>query len=203
MRKPESMRPIRSAVGGVLATFLFATMPIAGAQAHSFSLGVSADGSDLPTALDSAIKGILLATRERDSHANETSDGHLGGLDVFLVPLPTEAAADIDGLRDVNRRPIDIAVLLGPGSGDDQDLSQLDPQTVVVRPGRIVSEPTEAGRDFETRFLTAYGLRPDRAAIEGYNAARRVDLALRSTNGVADRPALIDALTATADGIEW
>ena len=44
---------------------------------------------------------------------------------------------------------------------------------------------------------------PDQSAIEGYNAARRIDLAVRTLGGVDDRRALIEALAATKDGIDW
>jgi hypothetical protein len=173
------------------------------AHAHSFSLAVVAGGEHAAARLNSAVRGILLATKERDGHADETSDGHLGGLDVFIVPQPIYAAETIQGLKRVSQPSIDIAVLIGPEVGTDQEATRLDPQTVIIRPGTINTNPSEASTIFATRFQTAYGTAPDQWAAEGYNAAQRIDLAMRPLGGVDDRQALIEALATTKDGIDW
>ena len=189
--------------GTMLVVVLAVTLPAAAAHAHSFSLAVVAGGEQAAMQLNSAVKGILLATQERDGHADETSDGHLGGLDVFIVPLPTNAAETIQGLKRAPQTSIDIAILMGSEAGTDQVAVQLDPRTVTLRPGTINANPTEVSRIFATRFQSAFGTMPDQSAIEGYNAARRIDLAVRTLGGVDDRHALIAALAATNEGIEW
>ena len=202
MSRQLRARRIDVPLGRVLALALAVTLPAA-AQAHSFSLAVLAGGEHAAAKLDSAVKGMLLATRERDGHANETSDGHLGGLDVYIVPLPAYAAETIQGLKRVSQASVDIAVLFDPDAELEQALAELEPQTVIMRPGTINPEPTEASALFATRYQAAYGTTPDRAAVAGYNAARRVDLAVRPLGGVDDRPALMAALAASRDGIEW
>lgn len=186
-----------------LALALVVTLPVAAVQAHSFSLAVVAGGEHFAAQLDSAVKGILLATQERDGHANETSDGHLGGLDVYIVPLPAYAAQTIPGLKRTPQASVDIAILLGPETGAEQAMAELQPETVIMRPGTIDPEPNAASALFATRYQEAYGAVPDQSAAAGYNAARRVDLAVRSLGGVDDRAALIAALAASRDGIEW
>jgi hypothetical protein len=189
--------------GRALVLALALALPAATAQAHSFSLAVVAGGEHAATQLNSAVKGILLATKERDGHADETSDGHLGGLDVFIVPLPTQAAETIQGLKRTSQTSIDIVVMIGPEAGADQAAVQLNPQAIVIRPGTINTNPTEASTMFANRFETAYGSVPDQWATEGYNAARRIDLAVRPLGGVDDRRTLNAALAATEKGIEW
>lgn len=197
------VRQMRAKLRRALVVVLAVVLPGAVAHAHGFSLAVVAGGESATAQLDSAVKGILLAKQERDGHANETSDGHLGGLDVIVVPLPTYAAETIQGLKRVSQTTIDIAVLIGPEVGTDQEAAQLDPQTVTIRPGRINTNLTEAGKLFATRFQTAYGTAPDQSAAEGYNAARRIDLAVRTLRDVEDRRAMIAALAVTEEGIVW
>ena len=196
-------RRIPAKFGTLLVVALAVSLPATAAYAHSFSLAVVAGGKQAAMQLNSAVKGILLATQERDGHADETSDGHLGGLDVFIVPLPTNAAKSIQGLKRASQTSIDIAILMGSEAGKDQVAVQLDPQTVTLRPGTINANPTEASRMFATRFQSAFGTMPDQSAAEGYNAARRIDLAVRTLGGVDDPHALIAALAATNEGIEW
>jgi len=171
-----------------------------GVQAHSFSLAVVAVGDGAAVQLDSAVKGILLATRERDGHANEESDGHLGGLDVYIVLRPSDTAQATNGLVGASPAIVDIAVVLGPDAAAERAVAEFEDPTVVIRPGTLAAE---SANDFATRYETTYGTAPDRAAAEGYNAARRVDLAVRPLGGVEDRDALIAALAETSGGIKW
>ena len=117
-------------IGRALIVALALALPAATAHAHSFSLAVLAGGEDAATQLNSAVKGILLATKERDGHADETSDGHLGGLDVFIVPLPTHAAENIRGLKRISQTSIDIVVLIGPEAGAYLEKFELNPQSI-------------------------------------------------------------------------
>ena len=58
-----------------------------------------------------AMQAFLLASGERDRHANEESDGHLGGLDVYVSVV--EMDADVAGVREnvVASQPDIIAVV--------------------------------------------------------------------------------------------
>ena len=172
-------------------------------QAHSFSLSVIAVGDDATAQMESAVRGILLASQERDSHADEESDGHLGGLDVYIIARPGDGAASVSGLVGASPETIDIAVVLGPDALAEQAISEIELPTVAIRPGAVAAGLADPENEFTTRYETTYGATPDRAAIEGYNAARRVDLAVRPLGGVENRDALIAAFTETAGGIEW
>jgi hypothetical protein len=197
------IRRVPTEIGKVLVVALGLAFSATSAYTHSFSQAVVADGEHAAGQFNSAIKGILLAARERDRHPDETSDGHLGGLDVFIVPLPTYAAETIEGLKRATQTSIDIAILIGPEARPDQEAVQLAPQSIVIRSGTINTNPSAASTVFATRYQAEYGTIPDQWAAEGYNAARRIDLAVRSLNGVDDRRALIAALAATKNGIEW
>ncbi len=87
-------------------------------------------------------------------------------------------------------------------AGTDQDGVPLDQQTVTLRPSTTNAKPTEASGLFATRFQSAFGTPPDQSAAEGYYAARRIDLAVRTLGDVDDRCALIAALAATNEGSE-
>ena len=67
-------------------------------QAHGFNVGFMAPLSG-PSAHQGqqALNGFLLATRERDGHALEESDGHLGGLDSYVIRI--DSGGGIDAVR--------------------------------------------------------------------------------------------------------
>ncbi|MEQ8357747.1 MAG: hypothetical protein RH942_19590 [Kiloniellaceae bacterium] len=184
------------------------------ALAHSFRVALVAPGGpDSDAVLASAYRGFRLATRERDGHANEESDGHLGGLDVYIgmVEFSAEAAAARTPGGEVGAAAPDIVVAIGvpaelaplraAGGGD----------AVLLEPGKVPNaaawrqEPTLGGAagSFQQRFSDAYGSAPDGWAAQGYDAARRIDLAIRPLGGVADRAALTRGLAATQGGIRW
>ena len=83
------------------------------ASAHSFTAALLVVGEDREASLAEAVRGFLLAADERDAHANETSDGHLGGVDVHVLPLPRDAAALVEGLIGNPTEPGDVVVVFG------------------------------------------------------------------------------------------
>lgn len=171
-----------------------------GAQAHSFNVGlVMAEAS---TAGARQVQdGFLLATRERDSHPDEESDGHLGGLDVYLFPVDPERDL-LAGVRALlQQEQIDILAVIGPASAVEEIRPLVaDSQTLLLAPGRVRPSSAEA---FARAFEAAFGYAPETPAAEGYNAARRIDRAVRPLGGVADRAALRRALEETGDGLDW
>ena len=72
------------------------------AKAHSFGVALVTQAAVVSGVPDQEIRrGFMLATRERDSHANETSDGHLGGLDVYVYPVtPKDDMVKNDAVKD-------------------------------------------------------------------------------------------------------
>lgn len=171
------------------------------AQAHSFSVAIVADDAGNLAEVQSSINGFLVASAERDGHANETADGHLGGLDVFFTPLPASLAPDIAGLVNQPSGPFDIAVVLGD-SADIAGISGIGATTVVMEPGALPNAAQRA--DFAIRYTARFALQPTDAAAKGYNAARRIDLAVRAL-GSASEPGALRALLAETSraGVQW
>ena len=136
-----------------------------GAKAHSFNVGLVVAMSEQSDAnIRQARDGFLLATRERDSHPDEESDGHLGGLDVYLFPvdLKHESLAGVQAL--MQREQIDILAVIGPDGAAEQ-ISPLvaGSKTVLLAPGRLASAPTQA---FAKAFQAAFGYAPAMPAAE-------------------------------------
>ena len=187
------MRPITFAgiLAGILAVFLAAPSP---ALAHSFQLGVilpmSGSGS---AAGQQALDGLRLATRERDGHPDETSDGHLGGLDSHLRPLDSAAASDPAWLRQqVLEMRLDVITTAVSVSGitdalEGAPVAFCPPAAGPVPPDRLGSPDAAA---FVTAFRADFGYSPPPAAARGYNAGRAVDSAVRALGEVSDKVAL-------------
>lgn len=200
----------RAAAGRVVvAALVLAAAPWPGlsgaALAHSFTAGLVVAGEAPAAGLAEAVRGFLLAADERDGHANETSDGHLGGLDVNVLPLPQEAAGSVTGLSGAPNPTPDIVVVLGDARSADA-LAAVDPaMSVIMPPGDLPQgwEGQGAADGFADRYLRAYGTAPGKAAALGYHAARRIDAAVRPLGGVAPRANLETALRRTEAGFQW
>ena len=163
--------------------------------AHSFSLGliIPMSGPQLESGRQ-ALDGFLLATTEEDTHPDETSDGHLGGLDshVLKVDSGAESATMIKSLDDLvqRREPLFVTGLftaettrligqaLKPGSTVFFDPAESAMwQIGITSPGSLKSMN---GGSFETRFQKRYGYLPTLEAIRGYIAARLIAATVRS-----------------------
>jgi hypothetical protein len=162
------------------------------ALAHSFNVvvalpaGLSGDTrSDISTAL-------LVASEERDGHAEEESDGHLGGLDVYL----TLAAAD-DPAGIAAARP-DIVVWTTDGVATVGDAVALIPLPASdPKAAAYLARAASPGLSpFAARFSARTGKAPDAQATTAYLAARQIDVAVRALGGVDDRAGLADRLAA-------
>ncbi len=172
------------------------------ANAHSFNVALVIALAEPSAANSRQVRdGFLLATRERDNHPDEESDGHLGGLDVYLYPvdLDRESLAGVRAL--LQREQIEILAVVG----QDEAAEEIGPliegsRTVLLAPGRLPSTSMEA---FKNAFQAAFGYPPSTPAAEGYNAARRIDAAVRPLGGVDDRVALRRALEETRNGFDW
>lgn len=174
-------------------------------MAHSFSVGILTPDAPDKAQLISAVRGFLVASAERDGHPDETADGHVGGLDVNIVPIFDGTVIEMKELRHASTTRLDLIVSLG---ADDSSLGMAPGQTtatVILSPGDLPDGWfTDTGQDsFPARYRAAFGAKPDQAAAAGYNAARRIELAVRPLGGVADAAALAAALAEISDGIEW
>jgi hypothetical protein len=198
----------------VLTAAVAMLIAVSAAHAHSFNVALVV-GQAGPAASDAGQirDGFLLATRERDSHPDEESDGHLGGLDVylFLVEDRDDPPAGVRAL--FGQEAIDILAVTGP----DVLVESFRPltagsQTVLLAPGRMAfpaSAATAAAaqapavRAFVEAFKAEFGYLPSQSAARGYNAARRIDAAVRAQGGVSDKAALQQALRASESGFDW
>ena len=68
--------------------FLLAVFAMEKAEAHSFKVGfiIPLSGAEVAKGND-ALDAMLLAADERDRHPGNESDGHLGGLDVYILKI--------------------------------------------------------------------------------------------------------------------
>ena len=88
------------------------------ALAHRFDVALVMPPSDDASAQGRQIlEGFMLATAERDSHPGQDSDGHLGGLDVYVTVIDGtgDVAAEIGRLARIFHDANDC-VLLGRSS---------------------------------------------------------------------------------------
>ncbi len=192
-----------------------------GAAAHSFRAGLLVPLSGPSTGAGKQIlDGFMLATKERDAHPDMESDGHLGGLDVYLsrinVAGAPEAAARKAGAL-LRREKIEfLAVFASP-----EALSALYPAAAGAKvfllglgdaPRKIAGKACPPyfisisrrkgmgiGRAFAASFQKEYGRAPSRLAALGYDAAQLIDSAVRALGEeLADRAALRRALRDSA-----
>jgi len=180
------------------------------AQAHEFVVAIRAIGTERELILADALRGFLLATKERDGHPDETSNGHLGGLDVYIIPQTAEGVVQFPILKQAPSDRPDIIVVIGASDTADAALGKAGKESLAMRPGAMHSAnlwsgtaPSSDSAGFVARYSSAYQQPASKWAADGYNAARRIDDAVRLFGGVDDRSALERALAATAGGFRW
>jgi hypothetical protein len=183
-----------------LQTFVLAALTVlmlgGTAAAHSFNVTflvpMGASGQ--------VMSGFMMAATERDGHSAQESDGHLGGLDVYLNIIPWNyLAGDIN--RIVMESEPDIIVLLGKPMDDrvtPGDFADAGPWVMVVRNVSAKAEDDflTSQTSFSARFRAFDGAEPDQNARLSYVAARLIDLAVRAQGGAADTAALARAVVA-------
>ena len=193
--------------------FLFVAM-IAGAalaidpaSAHRFNVVLVIPLSNATPDQGRQIRaGFMLATKERDSQPDQESDGHLGGLDVYVhvIDGKGDVAADIG--RIAEQGAAHIAVAFGSETRPSPIDKLLDGKKIALRvPGETpFSEPERpAVAAFIALYAREYGTRPSSRAAQGYNAARRIDVAVRAQGGVDDIVWLRRSFRETARGFTW
>jgi hypothetical protein len=179
------------------------------AQAHEFVVAIRAVEAGRDLILTDAVRGFLLATTERDAHPDETSNGHLGGLDVYIIPQTANVGARFPSLKEAPSGLPDIILFIGATDLDDAALILARKESATMISGALHStnlwsrtattEPTS----FAGRFMSTYQQPASKWAADGYNAARRIDDAVRLLGQLDDRAALERALAASADGFRW
>ena len=161
------------------------------ANAHSFNVTLIAPAGDQAVAM----QAFLLASGERDGHAAEESDGHLGGLDVYVSVV--ENGGDFVSLaNEVMATEPDIVVTLGALAQNSNFSDQFSDPGLWLLPLRAVSPKAEqeflqsGPVPFADRFLEQTGKAADTIAILTYVAARLIDLSVRPQDGVGDLAAM-------------
>lgn len=177
----------------------------ANALAHSFTAALIVVGDSREASLAEAVRGFLLAADEQDGHANETSDGHLGGVDVHVLPLPRDSARLVEGLIGKPTEPADVVVVFGAEPAANEAARKYQSNSIVLLQAVLTEgwDSDEGTGSFVARYRRAFGTAPGLMAATGYHAARRLDVAIRPLDGVIPRAALEDAWRSTSSGLPW
>jgi len=187
-------------------TFLYHALTIlclvfgamAEAQAHSFKVGFIAplSGPEMENG-QQALQAMLLAADERDRHPDNASDGHLGGLDVYIRKVNTnqpEAALLSDIQRSVINDDIQFISGLIPDSIRQSVIDQLREVNVpyIDTPVITVTDLTMMdGGSFAESFTRRFDYSPNLSALQGYRIARILDQVVRAIDGDFSDPARI------------
>ena len=197
-------RKLAQLVLAVTICFAFTSSP---ALAHSFNVVLVIDSVDSASNQGSElVDGFLLATAERDSHPSQESDGHLGGLDVYLTVImvtssPAKAIeeivqnANIDIVAAMVREPVQAMISQGL---DSENIAFLVPGKTPFSDSR---RPGVAA--FISAYESKYDTSPSLRAAQGYNAARRIDLAVRSQGGIESKALLLQSFMETESSFAW
>jgi ABC-type branched-subunit amino acid transport system substrate-binding protein len=191
-------------IGSVLA------MGCGPARAHSFNLGfVTTLTGPHASRGKQALDGFLLATGERDAHPGEESDGHLGGLDVYVFRIDSNLGAEAvrRRLRELLRgqRLMFVTGVYEPGVMEAVDEAVRGTEALFVDPtdsamfrasgGDSKKLSTMTQKEFSASFRHKYGYEPGASAARGYIAARLIAATVRALEGSPlERDALQTAL---------
>ena len=148
----------------------------------------------------------MLATAERDGHPGQESDGHLGGLDVYVTVIDGEGDVVADIERLVERGEVDIVAAFVSETTQSSIRKLLGGKAVaLLLPGQTPFSESElpAVAAFVFSYEREYGSSPSLRAAQGYNAARRIDFAVRAQGGVDDTASLLQVFSETSRGFTW
>ena len=198
---------ISNAAVFLLTIFLLGSIAFNPAYAHRFYVALVVPLSNAEADLGRQYhRGFMLATTERDSHPDEESDGHLGGLDVYVSVIDSQGEVRTEIERMVAQDRIDIVTVIGSGKTLSLAGKLLDGKNItLLPPGQSpFSQPEMPGvAAFTSAFESHYGDPPSAHAAQGYNAARRIDVAVRTQGGVDDTEELARSFRQTASGFTW
>ena len=184
------------------------------AAAHSFNLVFIAPLTN--NAGESALNGFLLATREQDSHENEESDGHLGGLDSYIYKVEImKGEMNLPQKLESTIRKSEPLFAVGPGL-NASILNMLEKHGVVaIDPmsskfwASNAADPDQLklmnGDNFASEFGRSYGREPDLQAIHGYLAARIIATVVRNSSeqSLSDPAKLRQTLSEVLAKMHW
>lgn len=145
----------------------------------------------------------MLATKERDGHPDQESDGHLGGLDVYVSVIDGQGNVAADIRRIMTSGKVDIVAAFGPETTLSLIRKLLDDKKIaLLPPGQSPFSKSDLPGvvAFISAYEREYGNRPSAQAAQGYNAARRIDNAVRTQGGVDDTGELLRVFMETTRG---
>ncbi len=180
---------LKSLIGVLLA------MCLGPVWAHSFNLGFVAPMSG-PEAVSGkqALDGFMLATTEQDAHLFEESDGHLGGLDSYVIRIDSSGndKTTIDRIEKLlsSKKPLFVAGIFSLEFASEISNRLKNSEAILVNPVdsrmwlRVVEEPeklTTMNREpFNAKFQATHGYAPTADVRKGYIAARLIASTVRS-----------------------
>ena len=194
-------------VSFLLTIFLLGSISFNPAYAHRFYVALVIPFSNAVADQGRQYRqGFMLATTERDSHPDEESDGHLGGLDVYVSVIDSQGDIRTEIERIVSQGRIDIVVAIGSEKTLSLVGNLLDGGNIaLLAPGQTPFSQSDmpAVVAFTAAFENQYGGRPSAQAAHGYNAARRIDVAVRTQGGADDTDELVRIFKRTESGFNW
>ena len=180
--------------------------------AHSFNLGfvVPMSGVRADTGRQ-ALDGFMLATTEQDAHAFEESDGHLGGLDSYVIKIDSSVddRTTIDRVEHLlrNNKPLFVTGIFSSELVGEISVTLKHSDAVLVNPvnslmWRQLADSTGplttmSGEPFNLNFKATYGYDPTTAVRQGHIAARLIASTVGSLpeSLLEDRDELMRALS--------
>ena len=180
--------------------------------AHKFKLGFVAPMSGIESEIGrQALDGFMLATGEQDTHEFEESDGHLGGLDSYVITIDSSVgeSSALEMVEDlaVRKRPLFVTGIYSAEMATLISEALEKTGAVLVNPvdsgmwRRSLDTPesltTMVGGSFDDAFKKTYGYAPTDSVRQGYIAARLIASTVRSLpeSQLEDRDELARALS--------
>ncbi len=192
----------------VLSALFIAILSASPALAHRFNvvLIVPLSGAEIELG-EQYRNGFFLATTENDAHPDETSDGHLGGLDSYISFI--DAAGDINGQVQNIISEGQANIVVG-AFVENSVISQIAPlleqaNIALLSPGISPFEQSNSPQveRFTTLFEQQYSVKPSEQAAQGYNAAWRIDEAVRAQGSTDSATEIMSSFSQNAENFSW
>lgn len=190
----------------VFVIFSATTGPMGNVAAHSFdvALVVSLPENELTHASEIQ-RGFLLAASERDAHPGQVSDGHLGGLDVYVDVVAGNRRLGAGVQRLVLDNEVDIVAIFGERINAESIADTLvgeDFAVLVTDLSPLNDGDYGSSSSFTTNYKNRFGRPPSDFSFHGFRAAWRIDAAVRAQGGVENRAALNQSFTESQRRLE-
>ncbi len=145
----------------------------------------------------------MFAARERDGHPDEESDGHLGGLDVYILRVDTGGGKDaVLAALDRLAAESDIRFITGIAPAPVRQAIReryAGPLPAVAFGAAPPQATTMDGAPFAPAFAARFGYEPTAAALQAYAGARFIDRVVRRLGDNFDDAAALRAALAQAE----